>query len=151
MIELGSVQLLSCVRLFVTPWTAPRQASLSITNSWSLLKPMSVESVMPSNHLIFCRPLLLLPSTFPSIRVFSNESVLKVRLIYSLKTMLQFKENNSHLYWHLGSLGPGQNFACVFRSNHKHLPSWETPWRKAVFPTPDWVQSQCTPSKMLVA
>ena len=74
-----SVQLLSHVRIFVTPWTAARQASLSITNSWSLLKLMSVESVMPSNHLILCHPLLLLPSIFPSIRVFSNESVLCIR------------------------------------------------------------------------
>ena len=63
---------------FVTPWTAARQASLSITNSWSLLKLMSIDSVMPSNHLILCRPLLLLPSIFPSIRVFSNESVLHI-------------------------------------------------------------------------
>ena len=61
------------------PWTAARQASLSITNSWSLLKLMSIESGMPSNHLIFCCPLLLLPSIFPSIRVFSNESVLHIR------------------------------------------------------------------------
>ena len=74
----GSVQLLSCVWLFVTPWTTACQASLSITNSWSLLKFMSTESVMPSKHLIFCRPLLLLPSIFPSITVFSNESVLHV-------------------------------------------------------------------------
>ena len=65
--------------LFRSPWIAARQASLSITNSWSLLKLMSVESVMPSNHLILCRPLLLLPSHFPSIRVFSNESVLCIR------------------------------------------------------------------------
>ena len=71
----SSVQSLSRVRLFVTPWTVARQASLSITNSQSLLKLMSIESVMPSNHLILCRPLLLLPSIFPSIRVFSNESV----------------------------------------------------------------------------
>ena len=71
----SSVQLLSHVRLFVTPWTAARQASLSNTNSWSLLS----ESVMPSSHLILCRPLLLLPSVFPSIRVFSNESVLRIR------------------------------------------------------------------------
>ena len=63
----------------VTPWTAAHQASLSITNSRSLLKLMSIESVMPSNHLILCRPLLLLPSIFPSIRVFSNESVLLIR------------------------------------------------------------------------
>ena len=73
-----SVQSLSRVRLFVTPWTAARQASLSITNSQSLLKLMSIDSVMPSNHHILCRPLLL-PSVFPSIRVFSNESVLHIR------------------------------------------------------------------------
>ena len=74
-----SVQSLSRVRLFATPWTAACQASLSIINSWSLLKLRSIESVMPSNHLIFCCPLLLLPSFFPSIRVFSNESVLPIR------------------------------------------------------------------------
>ena len=74
-----SVQLLSCVQFFVTPWTAGCQASLSITSSQSLLKLMSIESVMPSNHLILCHPLLVLPSIFPSIRVFSNESVLWIR------------------------------------------------------------------------
>ena len=68
----------SCLTLW-TPWSAACQASLSITNSWSLLKHMSIESVMPSNHLILCRPLLLLPSIFPSIRVFSNESALPIR------------------------------------------------------------------------
>ena len=68
-----------CVQIFLTPWTAAHQASLSITNSWSLLKLMSIESVMPSNHLILCRPLLLLPSIFRSIRVFSNESALPIR------------------------------------------------------------------------
>ena len=68
-----AVQLLSCVQLFETPRTAALQASLSITNSWSSLKLMSIELVMPSNHFILCRPLLLLPSVFPSIRVFSNE------------------------------------------------------------------------------
>ena len=77
--QFSSVQLLSRVRLFVIPWTTARQASLSITNSWRSLKPMSIESVMPSSHLILCRPLLLLPSYFPSIRVFSNESVLRIR------------------------------------------------------------------------
>ena len=75
----SSVQLLNCVQLFAIPWTAARQASLSITNSRSLLKLMSIESVMPSNHLILCRPLLLPPSKFPSIRVFSNESVLHIK------------------------------------------------------------------------
>ena len=74
-----SVQSLSCVWLFATPWTAARQASLSMANSQSLLKLMFIESVRPSNHLILCRPLLLLPSIFPSIRVFSNESVLCIR------------------------------------------------------------------------
>ena len=76
---LDLVQLLSHVQLFATPWTAACQASLSITNSWSFLKLVSIESVMPSNHLIPCRPLLLLPSIFPCIRVFSNESVLCIR------------------------------------------------------------------------
>ena len=75
----SSVQSLSCVQLFVTPWTAVCQASLSITNSQSLLKLKSIESVMPFNHLIFCSPLLLLPSIFPSIRIFSKESVLCIR------------------------------------------------------------------------
>ena len=75
----SSVQSLIRVWLFVTPWTAACQASQSITNSWSLLKFMSIESVMPSNHLILCHPLLLSPSIFPGIRVFSNESVLRIR------------------------------------------------------------------------
>ena len=74
-----SVQSLSCVRVFATPWTAAHQASLSITNSGSLLRLMSIKSVMPSNHLILCHPLLLLPSISPSIRVFSSESVLHSR------------------------------------------------------------------------
>ena len=75
----SSVQSITCVLLFANPWTAARQASLYITNSWSLLKLMSIKSVMPSNHLILCHPLLHLPSIFPSIRAFSNESVLCIR------------------------------------------------------------------------
>ena len=75
----SSVQSLSCVWLFVTPWTIARRASLSTNNSRSSPKPMSIELVMPSNHLILCRPLLLLPSIFPSIRVFWNESALRIR------------------------------------------------------------------------
>ena len=78
-IQFSSDQSLSCVQLFVTPWTAAYQASLVITNSWSLVKPMSIESEMLSNCLILCCPLLLLPSVFPRIRVFSNESVLHIR------------------------------------------------------------------------
>ena len=111
------VQSLSCVRLFATPWTAARQASLSITNSQSLLILMSTESVMPSNHLILCRPLLLLPLTFPSIRVFSNESVPLLRfrvsvlnfvvlLLSCLERGLHFYEFNIlPLFVGLGSLG----------------------------------------------
>ena len=78
-LQFSSVQSLSRVGLFATPWTAARQASLSITNSRTPPKPMSIESVMPSNHLILCRPLLLLPSILPSVRVFSNESALRIR------------------------------------------------------------------------
>ena len=77
--KFSSVQSLRPVRLFMTPWTIARQASLSITNSWSLLKLISIELVMESSHLIFCRLLLFLPSIFPSIRVFSNESALCIR------------------------------------------------------------------------
>ena len=79
-----------------TPWTAALQASLSITNSWSLLKPMSIESVMPFNHLILCRPLLLQPSIFPSIRVFSNESVLHIRWPKYWSFSLNISPSNEH-------------------------------------------------------
>ena len=78
-VQFSSVQSLSHFQLFATPWTAALQASLSITNSQSILKLISIESVMPSNHLTFCFPLLLLPSIFPSIKVFSNESALHIR------------------------------------------------------------------------
>ena len=76
---ISSVQSFSRVQLFATPWTAAHLASLSITNSWSLFKLMSIQSVMTSNHLIFCGPLLLLPSIFLNIKVFSNESVIRIR------------------------------------------------------------------------
>ena len=78
-VQFSSVQSLSCLHLFATPWSAAHQAPRSITNSWSLHKLMSIKSVMPSNHLIFCCPLLLPTSIFPSFRVFSNESVLHIR------------------------------------------------------------------------
>ena len=98
--SVSSVQLLSHVQLFVTPWTAARQASLSITSSWSLLKLMPIESVMPSNHLILCRPLLLLPSIFPSIRVFSDESGLRIRWpkdwVHCRPTNEVFTKNHLH-------------------------------------------------------
>ena len=78
-LQFSSVQSLSCVRLFATPSITARQVSLSITNTWSSPKHMSIELMMPSNHLILCRPLLLLPSIFSSIRVFSSESALRIR------------------------------------------------------------------------
>ena len=87
-VQFSSVQSLSHVRLCVTPWIAGHQASLSITNSQSSLRLMSIESVMPSNHLILCYPLLLLPSNFPSIRVFSNEMALHIRWSFSFSISL---------------------------------------------------------------
>ena len=91
------VQLLSRVCLFVTPWTATCQPSLSFTISWSLLKLMSTESVMPSNHLILCHPLLLLPSIFPTIRVFSNESALCIRWPKYWSFSFKISPYNEHL------------------------------------------------------
>ena len=99
----GSVQSLSCVRLFVTTQTAARQVSLSFTNSQSLLKLMFIESVMPSSHLILCHPCLLPPSIFPSIRVFSNESVLHIR--WPKDWSFSFSINPSKEYSGLISLG----------------------------------------------
>ena len=101
----SSVQSLSCVQLFATPRTGARQASLSITNSQSLPKLMSIESVMPSNHLIFCHPLLLLPSIFPSIRVFSNKSALRI---------------NWPKYWSFSFISPS--------SEHPELISFRMDW-----------------------
>ena len=88
--------MLSCVQLFVTPWTAAHQVSLSITNSQSPNKPMSIKPVMPSNHLILCHPLLLWPSTFPSIRVFSNESTLCMRWTKYWSFSLNISPSNEH-------------------------------------------------------
>ena len=97
--QFSSVQSLSCVQLFATPWTTAHQASLSITNSWSLLKLMSIELLMPSNHLIFCCPLCLPPLIFPSIRVFSNESVLLIS--WPKFWSLSFSISSSNEYWGL--------------------------------------------------
>ena len=99
----SSVQSLSYAQIFVTPWTAAHQASLSITNSQSLLKLMCIESVMPSNYLILCHPLLLLPSIFPSIKVFSSESVLHI--IWPKYWSFSFSINPSNKYSGLISLG----------------------------------------------
>ena len=94
--QFSSVQSLSRVWLFVTPWIPARQASLSITNSQSLLKPMSIGSVMPSNHLILCRPLLLLPPICPSIRVFSNEWTLHTRWSKNWSFSFSISPSNEH-------------------------------------------------------
>ena len=94
--QFNSVQLLSCVRLFVTPRTAARQAPLSIINSQSPPKPMSIESVMPSSHLILCRPLLLLPSIFPSIGIFSNGSALPIRWPKYWSSSFSISPSNEH-------------------------------------------------------
>ena len=96
MIYFSSVQLLSHVWLFATPWTTAYQASLSITNSQSPPKPMPIESVMPPNHLILCLPLLLLPSIFPSIRVFSNESALCIRWLKYWSFSFNISPSNEH-------------------------------------------------------
>ena len=92
----SSVQSLSRVWLFAAPWTAAHQASLSITNSWSLIKRMSIELVMPTNHLTLCHPLLLLPSLFPSIRVFSDESVLRIRWPKYWSFSISISPSNEH-------------------------------------------------------
>ena len=97
--QFSSVQLLSRVWLFATPWTAARQTSLSITNSQSPSKLMSIESVMPSSHLILCHPLLLLPSIFPSIRVFSNESALRIRWPKYWSLSFNISPSNEHPGW----------------------------------------------------
>ena len=94
--EFSLVQSLSRVWLFATPWTVAHQASLSITNSWSLLKLMSIESVMPSNHLTLCCPLLLLPSIFPRIRVFSSESSLHIRWPKDWSFSFNISPSNEH-------------------------------------------------------
>ena len=100
MCQFSSVQSLSCIQLFATSWTAAHQASLSITNSWSLPKLMSIELVMPSNHLILCRPLLLLTSIFHSIRVFADESALCIRWprYWSFSFNISPSSENSGLY-----------------------------------------------------
>ena len=112
------VQSLSCVRLFATPWTAAHQASLSFTNSRSLLKLMSMESVMPSNHLILCRPLLLPPSIFPSIRVFSNESATSGGQSVGVSASVSVLPMNIQGWFLLGSTGwislQSKGFSSVF-------------------------------------
>ena len=132
--------------ILVTPWTAARQASLSITNSQSLFKLMSVMSVMPSNHLILCRPLLLLPSIFPSIRVFSNESVLHIKwskywnFSFSISPsneysgLISFRDADisSKILGSISTQPPTKNYVGVLRDlkylkSIKFLTTWESP------------------------
>ena len=122
---INSVQSLGHVWLFVTPWTAACQASLCITNSWSLLKLMSIELVMPSNHLILCHSLFLLSSIFPSIRVFSNESVLCIRWPKYWNFSLSIIPSKEHL----GLISFRMDFSSVQSLSHVQL--FATPWTAA--------------------
>ena len=125
-VSISSVQSLSHVRLFVTPRTAARQASLSITNSWSLLKLMSIESVMPSNHLIFCGPLLLPPSIFPSNRVFSSGLALLVNSRNWLeKKTSQFYKSVLNIHWKDWCWSWNSNTLVTWSEKLTH---WERPW-----------------------
>jgi len=119
-VQFSSVQSLSHVWLFATPWTAACQASFSIINSWSLLRLMSVELVMPSNHLILFHPLLLLPSIFPSIRVFSNESVLRIR--WPKYWSFSFSISPSNEYSGLNSFRI-DSFPCSWRDSQESSPT----------------------------
>ena len=118
----STVQLLSRVRLFVTPWITASQASLSITNSQSLLKLMSIESVMPSNHLIFCCPLLLLPPIPPRIRVFSNESTLRMKMVLlTSKSFLRLLSSDYLTFWFTHHVS-FSNLGKVWRAWFKSIP-----------------------------
>ena len=140
----SSVQWLSCAQLFVTPWTAVHQAFLSITNTWSLLKLMSIESVMPSNHLILCSPLLLLHSIFLSIRSFQMSQFItsggqSMRVSASASVLPRNTQNWSHLGWTFIYLPGGKwipsewPLSCIFFS---------TPSPKSSIDTfPDWTMS----------
>ena len=123
---ISSVQLLSRVQLFATPWIAARQASLSITNSWSSLKLMCIESVMPSSHLILCHPLLLLPPIPLSIRVFSNESTLRMRWPKYWSFSLSISPSNIYIYFSYNFLSiynyfKTKNLKQADRQNPKRL------------------------------
>ena len=127
---ISSVQLLSRVWLFVTPRTAACQASLSIINSQSLLRLMSIELVMPSNHLILCRPLLFLPSIFPSIRVFSNESVLHIR------RQKNWSFSSSIVLPRASLVAPSVKNLPAMQETQVRFLGWEDPWRRKWQTTP---------------
>ena len=122
-IQFSSVQSLSCLQLSATPWTAAHQASQSITKSWSLLKLMSIKSVMPFNHLILCRSLLLPPSIFPSIGVFSNESFLRIRWpkYWSFGFNISPSNEYSVIHIHLCICVYVDTYMCVFTHIYIHV------------------------------
>ena len=145
-VQFSSVQLLSHVWLLVTPWTAARQTSLSITHSWSLLKLMSIESVMPSNRLILCRPLLLPPWTFPRFRVFFSESVLHIRrpkywsFSFSISPSNEQAQGLANFHsWAKSNFLPFKIY-CIIGKNLRNSTSWhmEIIWH-----------SNCSVSKVL--
>ena len=134
--QFRSVQSLSRVQLFATPWTAARQASLSITNSRSLLRLMSIESVMPSNHIILCRPLLHPPSTIPSIRGFSNESVLRIRWpkYWSFRFSISpSKEYSGLILFRVFCLDSVELVGCAYQYFSPNLLSFWTPFVQIFF------------------
>ena len=129
----SSVQVLSCVWLFVTPWTAAHQASLSITNSQSSPKLMSIELVMPSNHLIFCHPLLLPPSIFPSIRVFSDESALRIRWPKYWSFIFNISRYNEHSgMFSLQSKGLSRVFSNTTVQKHQFFGTQLSLWSNSI-------------------
>ena len=132
LVGFSSVQSLSHVRLFATPWTAARQASLSITNSHSLLKLMSIELMMPSNHLILCHPLLLFPSISPSVRVFSNESVIHIRRPKYWRFGFGISPSNEYLGWtdwiSLQSKGLSRVFSNITVQKHQFFGAQLSLW-----------------------
>ena len=134
--QFSSVQSLSRVWLFATPWNAARQASRSITNSWSLPKPTSIESVMPSNHLILCHPLLLLPPIFPSIRVFSNESALHIRWPKYWSFSFNISPSNEHpglIFFRMGWLDLLAVQGTLKRLLQHHSSKASVLWHSAFF------------------
>ena len=161
----SSVQSLSCVQLFATPWTAAHQTSLSITNSRSLLILMSIESGMPSNHLILCHSLLLLPSIFPSMRVFSNESVLHIKWPNSnefsglisfrldlfavqrtLKSLLQHHSSKASVLWCSALWSSNSTPGYISRQNYNskgYVHSWISRIAALFLIARKWKQAKC--------
>ena len=148
-VQFSSIQLLSRVQLFVTPWIAAHQASLSITNSWSLFKFVRIESVMPSSHLILCHPLLLLPPISPNIRVFFNESTLRMRWPKYSMNLKRSKHMHTSLVWGSKQSSPGKGCRVLEDSTDELLPgmgsSWD--WTRFEEPLSPWYTWNVGPNK----